>query len=328
MEYKKQYFNSLLIQGKLREAVKYLSEFEENKALVEKYQEVFQQKKDIIRSDNEVLQKIDAIYQEYYRFVFWEEKSEDFTLRYLYETFSNMLGDPIQTLKTREEMIQAINQIECKIKNIVEGEGYQYLGDTTGAWYGPYIWKETIPTVYHVELPDQTYEMTVNMMEGFVSRSWLDYLSFGKVGTGGWAKEEGQLYCVKKCYIDEIDTPSFQISYLKHEAQHAIDKMNYEALDSVVLEFRAKLVELIYYPDMSKFFDFLLEANKENPMNSHSYASYLIINKLSKKILKKEYEENESVWIPYENEIRDVAKELLREHPNSVYEVDKRFVDH
>lgn len=327
MEYKKQYFNSLLIQGKLREAVKYLSEFEENKTLVEKYHEVFEQKKDITRSDNEMIQKIDAIYQEYYRSVFWEEKQEEFALRYLYETFSIMLGDPIQTCKTREEMIQTINLIEFKIKNIVEGEGYQYLGDTTAAWYGPYIWKETIPFVYHIELPDEHYDMTVNMMEGFVSRSWLDYLSFGKIGTGGWAKEEGQLYCVKECYIDKMDTPSFQISYLKHEAQHAVDKMNYEALDSVVLEYRAKLVELIYYPDISKFFEFLSEANKDNPKNTHSYASYLIIKKLSKKILKKDYEENEPAWIPYENEIRSVAKELYREHPDKAYEVDESLVD-
>lgn len=322
MEYKKQYFQSLLIQGKLKEAVKYLSGFEENKLLVNKYHEVFEQKKDITRSDNEVIQKIDAVFQEYYRIVFWEEKSEEFALRYLSETFSAMLGDPIQTSETREEMIQTINQLECKIKNIVEGEGYQYLGDTTAAWYGPYIWKETVPTVYPIELPDQTYDMVVNMMEGFISRSWLDYLSFGETGTGGWAEEEGQLFCVKSCYVNKIETPSFQISYLKHEAQHGVDKMNYDSMDSVVMEYRAKLVELIYYPDISKFLDFLLEADKENPKNSHSYASFLIISKLSRRILQKTYEENETAWIPFENEIRTVALELYREHPDRAYELE------
>ncbi len=174
MEYKNQHFKSLLIQGKLREAVQYLSKFEENKRLVERYLETFEQKKNITRSDNEVIQKIDAIYQEYYRIVFWEEKSEEFALRYLCETFSTLLGDPISPLKTREELVQAIDQIECKLKNIVEGEGYHYLGDTTAAWYGPYIWKDTVPTNYTIELPDQTYDLVVNMMEGFISLSWLD----------------------------------------------------------------------------------------------------------------------------------------------------------
>jgi hypothetical protein len=322
MEYKKQYFKSLLIQGKIREAVKYLSSFEENKTLVERYYETFEKKKDMIRSENQVIQDIDAIYQEYYRLVFWEEKSEEFALRYLCEKFSVMLGDPIPSLNTRDEMIQTIDQIECKLKNLVEEKGYQYLGDTTAAWYGPYIWKETVPTKYSIDLPDQTYDMVVNMMEGFVSRSWLDYLSFGEVGTGGWAKEEGQLFCVKQCYLDKIDTPSFQISYLKHEAQHAVDKMNYDSLDSVVMEYRAKLVELIYYPDISKFFEFLLEADKTNSKNSHSYASFLIISKLSKRILHKEFEECESAWLPFENEIRNVARNLYKEHPHRAYELE------
>lgn len=322
MKYNNQYFKSLLIQGKLREAVKYLSSFEENKTLVERYYETFDQKKDILRSENQVIQNIDAIYQEYYRIVFWEEKSEEFALRYLYENFSVLLGDSIPFLKTKDEMTQTIDQIESKLKYLVEGEGYQYLGDKTTAWYGPYIWKETVPTKYSIELPDQTYDMVVNMMEGFISRSWLDYLSFGDTGTGGWAKEEGQLFCVKQCYLNKIDTPSFQISYLKHEAQHAVDKMNYDSLDSVVMEYRAKLVELIYYPDISMFLNFLLEANNSNTKNSHSYASFLIISKLSKRILHKEFEERESVWIPFENDIRNVARDLYEEHPDRAYELE------
>lgn len=322
MEYNKQYFKSLLIQGKLREAVEYLSGFEENKALTKKYYETFEQKKDIPRSENTVIQRIDAIYQEYYRIVFWEEKSEEFALRYLCETFSSLLGEEIPELKTKEDLVLSIGQIEGKLKEIVEGEGYHYLGDTTAAWYGPYLWKETIPTNYTIELPDQTYNMVVNMMEGFISRSWLDYISFGEVGTGGWAKEEGQLFCVKQCYLNKIDTPSFQISYLKHEAQHAVDKMNFGSLDSVVLEYRAKLVELIYYPDISKFLDFLLEADDSNTKNSHSYASFLLIRKLSKRILHKDYEENEAVWHPLVKDIREVAKELYHEHPDKVYNLE------
>lgn len=353
MEYRKEYYKAFLIQGKLREAVQYLSRFEEKKSLVKRYQEVFEEKQEVVRVENTTIHEIDCIYQDYYRQVFWDEKSELITLKtlcqglYQYLTHhgndsqwneSLRLSNEEQVLKLEKEeqwkeslkqeeehfielLKQKIEKYELEIQRIVEKEGYHFLGDTTCAWYGPYIWKDTTEVIYHVELPKQSKEMTVHMMTGFVARSWLDFISFGTIGTAGWAKEDGQIFCVKKSYEGEMDLPSFQITYLKHEAQHSVDKSQYPELDSTQLEYRAKLVELIYYPDSRAFYHILYEADDSNRNNSHSYASYLIIRKLSQMLLGREYEKKEAEWKPYEDKIAEAAKELFNQEPEQIYQI-------
>ncbi len=115
-----------------------------------------------------------------------------------------------------------LDALEETAKATFEAAGWHFLGGTTGSHYGPYIWQETTRTDYAVEIPSGTETVTVFWMDGFLMRSWLDWLSDGEVGAGGWAKEEG-LYCVRKVYAGKLDQPSFQISFLKHEAQHHAD---------------------------------------------------------------------------------------------------------
>ena len=76
--------------------------------------------------------------------------------------------------------------------------GYHALFGKTQGYYGPYIWRDTVPTVYRVELPDGTAEYTVNILKGFVFRSWMDYLTFGRFGTGGWASPDGTINCIEQ----------------------------------------------------------------------------------------------------------------------------------
>ena len=85
--------------------------------------------------------------------------------------------------------------------------------------FGPYIWKDTIPTSYQIELPEGVEQYTVNILKGFVFRSWMDYLTFGKYGTGGWASEDGTIQCIESAY--DFESEKFTVSLLKHEAQHA-----------------------------------------------------------------------------------------------------------
>ena len=72
-----------------------------------------------------------------------------------------------------------------QLQSLFEAEGYHALFGKTQGYYGPYIWRDTVPTVYRVELPCGTAEYTVNILKGFVFRSWMDYLTFGRYGTGG-----------------------------------------------------------------------------------------------------------------------------------------------
>jgi hypothetical protein len=62
---------------------------------------------------------------------------------------------------------------------------------------------------------------------------------------GGWAiKEDANLYCNKGDY--DLNSEHFKVSYLKHETIHFTDLNEYPQLSSADLEYRAKLIELMY----------------------------------------------------------------------------------
>lgn len=50
-----------------------------------------------------------------------------------------------------------------KLKTVFKENGYQTLFGKTQGYYGPYVWRDTIPTVYNVELPNGTAGYTVNV---------------------------------------------------------------------------------------------------------------------------------------------------------------------
>jgi hypothetical protein len=260
----------------------------------------------IQRSDNAFVNEIDAVFQRYYKMVFWDGISREESAQFLFEAllrfvdpvelhklFSDTFGEAAD--KQYEDVSMRVNGIEELLKTAIAKEGFHYLGGDTQGYFGPYIWKSTTPVTYPVALPGTAQDLTVNMMEGFVSRSWLDYLSAGKIGTGGWAKN-GELYCVKDAYKTKMDSPSYLVSYLKHEAQHVRDMARYPAISSVQLEYRAKLVELIYYPNILRFKSFLSEADGSDQGNSHAYASYLIVGDLSKRIFQQDYVADHNRW--------------------------------
>lgn len=93
-----------------------------------------------------------------------------------------------------------------------------------------------------MELPDGSAEYTVNLLKGFVFRSWMDYLTFGRYGTGGWASPDGTINCIEQAY--DLESERFRVSLLKHEAQHTVDRKRFPQITPAELEYRAKLVEL------------------------------------------------------------------------------------
>ena len=97
-----------------------------------------------------------------------------------------------------------------RLQSIFEQNGYHALFGKTQGYYGPYIWRDTVPTVYRVELPGGTAEYTVNILKGFVFRSWMDYLTFGKHGTGGWASPDGTINCIEQAY--DFESERFLVS--------------------------------------------------------------------------------------------------------------------
>ena len=158
-----------------------------------------------------------------------------------------------------------------RLQAVFEQNGYHALFGKTQGYYGPYIWKDTVPTVYCVELPSGTAEYTVNILRGFVFRSWMDYLTFGRYGTGGWASPDGTINCIEQAY--DFESERFLVSLLKHEAQHTIDMKQFPGITPAELEYRAKLVELHYASDLGLLQKFLSEADESRANDSHAVAS-------------------------------------------------------
>lgn len=178
--------------------------------------------------------------------------------------------------------IEDVNQLEVMLTEKFCEIGWHFLGGVTYPFRGPYIYEEQLPVRFEIELPLGSRELVVNFMRKFHSLSWLNFATFGKVGTGGWAKPEG-LYCVVEGY--ETSSERFRINYLKHEAQHFDDYVRFPFLlegHQVILEYRAKLVELIYAETLSSFFRFMHEAR-----NDRHFPHLLASHRLKKQFMQK-----------------------------------------
>ena len=187
-----------------------------------------------------------------------------------------------------------------RLQAVFEAEGYHALFGKTQGYYGPYVWRETVPTVYQVGLPGGTAEYTVNILKGFVFRSWMDYLTFGRFGTGGWASPDGTINCIEQAY--DFESERFLVSLLKHEAQHTVDMKQFPGITPAELEYRAKLVELYYSGNPGLLQKFLSEADESRTGDSHAMASARI---------KREFADTDQRSLPC---VQARALELLHAH--------------
>lgn len=204
------------------------------------------------------------------------KKAEELLLERLEKEILNYVS-------TENSLEERGNRVDEMLTEKFRQMGWYYLGGRTRPFLGPYVYEEQESLIYRVELPLGERELTVNFMKKVHSRSWLDFITLGISGAGGWAKDDG-LYCFADFY--DIDSSKFRIDYLQHEAQHFDDYERFPFLktgSSDTLEFRAKLVQLIYAVDLTSFKWFMTEAseNKELP---HSYAAYRIKEALRERL--------------------------------------------
>ncbi len=135
----------------------------------------------------------------------------------------------------------------------------------------------------------------------------MEYLSFGKISTGGWTDDNGVINCVKSSY--DLTSEDFSVSLLKHEAQHARDLKEFGALPSDELEYRAKLVELIYSVRRNLIPQFIREADSSGGANGHTKAAYRIINGFKNKLNKStDALYDIPIW-----QVRQIAEKLFAE---------------
>ena len=249
------------INGDIKGAIAYMREHEEFKDILPAYVAIFENCEYRTFEIPDMLNDILRLYQIYYRDIFYcglpEAKAADKLLTEL----RALLNMP----DAEEELLAE------RLQTVFEQNGYHALFGKTQGYYGPYIWKDTVPTVYRVELPGGTAEYTVNILKGFVFRSWMDYLIFGRYGTGGWASPDGTINCIEQAY--DFESERFLVSLLKHEAQHTVDMKQFPGITPAELEYRAKLVELHYSSDLGLLQEFLSAADESKPDDSHAIAS-------------------------------------------------------
>ena len=282
--------SQFFMNGDIKGAIAYMREHEEFKDILPAYAAIFENGEyrtfDIPDKLNDILR----LYQIYYRDTFYCGLPEAEAADKLLAGLKALLDMP----DAEEELLAE------RLRSMFEAEGYHALFGKTQGYYGPYIWRETVPTVYRVELPDGTAEYTVNILKGFVFRSWMDYLTFGRYGTGGWASSDGTINCIEQAY--DFESERFLVSLLKHEAQHTADTKQFPGITPAELEYRAKLVELHYSGDLGLLQKFLSEADESRTGDSHAMASARI---------KREFADTDQKSLPC---VQARALELLRAH--------------
>ncbi len=288
--------SQFFINGDIKGAITYMRGHEEFKDILPAYVAIFENCEyrtfDIPDELNDILR----LYQIYYRDTFYCGVPETEAADRLLTQLRALLNQP-----DAEEALLA-----QRLRSVFEAAGYHALFGKTQGYYGPYIWRETVPTVYQVQLPDGTAEYTVNILKGFVFRGWMDYLTFGRYGTGGWASPDGTINCIEQAY--DFESERFLVSLLKHEAQHTVDMKRFPEITPAELEYRAKLVELHYSGDVGLLQKFLSEADESKAGDSHAIASARI---------KREFADTDQGLLSC---IQARALELLRAHTKEMEE--------
>ena len=210
------------LNGDIKGAIAYMREYQEFQDVLPAYTAIFENCEYRTYDVPDRLNDILRLYQVYYRDVFYCGMPEA----------EDKLLTALQRLLDMPEAEEAL--LADRLQALFEAGGFHALFGKTQGYYGPYVWRETVPTVYRVELPGGTAEYTVNILKGFVFRSWMDYLTFGRYGTGGWASPDGTINCIAQAY--GFESERFLVSLLKHEAQHTVDMRRFPGITPTELE--------------------------------------------------------------------------------------------
>ena len=296
-----------LKKGGMRSAMEYLAGYPEHAELYQKSVSLFQRENYLSYDVDDGLQSILLIYQKYYRDAFYLRQSPEDAAGHL----RSRLAELFQT-----DPAAPLDELEEKVAEAFRGQSLYALTGRTGGWYGPYIWRTEEMKHYAVELPDGAQDYAVKLLDGFIMESWLNYLTVGMSGTGGWSNGDGLIHCVKHCY--DLESESFRVSLLNHEAQHAADQSRYPGMSVEDLEYRAKLVELIYSEERQLLERFIQEADTTNAGNGHGLAAERIVRGFEARLNKTREELN---GLPIK-EVQAVSLALFRE---STGEIDRKY---
>lgn len=179
-----------LLKGDLHGAINYVKQYPDQAELYQRFVSIFEQERYHSYDVDNDLNAILLAYQQYYREVFYLRIERDQAAQKLRDRLAAVLG--------MAGCPTALDELEQdQLPALFMSRGLHFLGGKTSGWYGPYIWQTTETVSYDVELPDCIQPYTVRLLDGFISRSWIDYLSFGEIGPGGWSDGDGTIHCIK-----------------------------------------------------------------------------------------------------------------------------------
>lgn len=305
-EYSTEVYKNHLIRGDLHGAVDYLRHFPEQAELLKRYRERFVEARYQHYAIAPVPDGALLAYQEYFRNIFWLNMDKSTAEEKLRAALLALTNAPEANSMSLDDVERTL------LVPHFETAGLHFLGGRTGEYYGPYIWRTAESRSYRVERPGGEQAYTVRLLDGFIMRSWMAYLSFDAVGTSGWADEDGVISCVKVAY--NLESETFRVSLLKHEAQHTRDLVEHPGMEQDLLEYRAKLVELIYTEQRNLLVTFAAQTDPEDTQDAHTQAANRLVEAFTDR-LKLPKERLEKVGI---NEIQQTAKFLFAENERTL----------
>lgn len=146
------------------------------------------------------------------------------------------------------------------------------------------LWRRQESRYFDVDLPEGSHHVRVELLDDFVSRGWMGYARCGRGSAGGWATGEA-LYAIVPSYAEGLDSESFRVVFLAHEAQHFADTNAFPGITSWELEYRAKLTELAMARELSAVrLRGFVTAQSDDPDSPHTYANKRVVSDLTARL--------------------------------------------
>jgi len=285
-------------EGSYQKVVAYLEGCADGEEHLAKYRRIFEGDGYVLEADDPQVQAILRVYEDYLKHVLTTEMSVAQRKKYVVGCFREFFPN----VRTYVKFTKAFPAY-------FEERGYFASFGVVSPFPTLSLWEKQTKHEIEVELPEATVMMNVYEMDGIITRGWYDYLTFGKVGTGGWVSLDG-CYYFKQFY--DASSEDFQVSLLKHEGQHFHDQgMNF-AMPSHELEYRAKLVELVYLQEQNVFNSFL-DRMSDDIKNPHGHANKRIVAALSRLIFSEELVMDKERWSAEYSKVSEKALQLLKE---------------
>ena len=271
-------------------------------------------------SGNKIVHDISNIYREYWRVELMKPLPQSRTDSALYNNIADYILSNKLTRLSKDSLRKNIKD-DSVLKEIIEKEGFKVDFKFRNGFQEVFIWNKESTKKYEIILPKDTIKTTVVFIESYHINGYDEFATFGDSQVGGWAvKESATLYCNKGTY--DLNSEKFEVSYLKHESLHFTDLNKYPNLSATDLEYRSKVIELMYCTEgtiYDRISEFVSGANKADRKNSHPYANFILIQNLSKLIFNSDFNSAINQW-------KKVSVDKINKAASSLYESSENIL--